>query len=34
MSIGVEAGMPAYQNLNGLQQKNHWQVTTGMQSMF
>jgi hypothetical protein len=34
MTIGVEAGMPAYQNLNGLQLKNHWQVNTGMQAMF
>ena len=34
MSIGVEGGMPVYQNLNGLQLRNHWQITTGMQAMF
>jgi len=26
--------MPVYQNLNGLQLRNHWQITTGMQAMF
>ena len=34
MSLGVEVGLPAYQNLNGLQLRNHWQVTTGIQAMY
>ena len=34
MSIGVEMGAPVYQNLYGLQLRNHWQVTTGIQAMF
>ena len=34
MSIGVEMGAPAYQNLYGLQLRNHWQITTGLQAMF
>lgn len=33
-SIGVEAGIPLYQNLNGLQLKNDWYLTTGVQGMF
>ncbi len=33
-SIGVEAGIPLYQYLNGLQLKNDWYLTAGIQSMF
>ena len=33
-SFGVEGGVPAYQNLNGLQLKNTWQITGGFQAMF
>jgi len=33
-SIGVEAGIPLYQNLNGLQLKNDWYLTAGVQGMF
>lgn len=33
-SIGVEAGIPLYQNLNGLQLKNDWYLTAGIQGMF
>jgi hypothetical protein len=33
-SIGVEGGVPAYQNLNGLQLQNSWQITGGFQAMF
>jgi len=33
-SIGVEAGIPLYQNLNGLQLKNEWYLTAGVQGMF
>ncbi len=33
-SFGLEGGVPAYQNLNGLQLKNSWQITSGFQAMF
>lgn len=33
-SLGVELGMPLYQNLNGLQLKNDWYLTAGVQTMF
>jgi nitrous oxide reductase accessory protein NosL len=33
-SIGVEAGIPLYQDLNGLQLKNDWYLTAGIQGMF
>lgn len=33
-SIGVEGGIPAYQNLNGLQLKTDWLLTVGGQVMF
>jgi hypothetical protein len=33
-SLGVEAGLPVYQNLYGLQMRNSWQLTTGVQAMF
>lgn len=33
-SLGVEAGIPLYQNLNGLQMKNDWYLTAGVQLMF
>ena len=33
-SIGVEGGIPLYQDLNGLQMKNDWYVTAGIQAMF
>lgn len=34
VSLGVEAGMPLYQDLNGLQMKNDWYLTGGVQVMF
>ena len=33
-SFGLEGGLPVYQNLNGLQMSNGWQVTSGFQAMF
>jgi len=33
-SVGVEAGIPLYQYLNGLQLENDWYVTAGIQKMF
>jgi hypothetical protein len=33
-NIGLEGGVPLYQNLNGLQMKNSWQLTGAVQSMF
>lgn len=33
-SFGVEGGVPVYQNLNGLQMKTTWFLTTGIQMMF
>lgn len=33
-SIGVEAGLPLYQNLNGLQLKTTWTLNAGVQVMF
>jgi hypothetical protein len=33
-SLGVEGGIPFYQNLNGLQMKNDWYLTAGLQAMF
>lgn len=33
-SFGLEGGLPAYQNLNGLQMNNGWQDTSGFQAMF
>ncbi|MDA8417576.1 MAG: nitrous oxide reductase accessory protein NosL [Desulfobacteraceae bacterium] len=34
VSLGVEGGVPLYQNLNGLQMKNDWYCTVGLQAMF
>ncbi|MFH0726725.1 MAG: nitrous oxide reductase accessory protein NosL [Pseudomonadota bacterium] len=34
VSIGVEGGLPLYQDLNGLQMKNEWYLTAGLQAMF
>ena len=34
VSLGVEGGIPLYQNLNGLQMKNDWYLTAGVQVMF
>ncbi len=34
VSLGVEGGIPLYQNLNGLQMKNDWYLTAGLQVMF
>jgi len=34
VSIGIEGGIPLYQNLNGLQMKNDWYLTAGVQVMF
>lgn len=34
VSIGVEAGIPFYQDLNGLQLKNDWYLTAGVQGVF
>lgn len=34
VSLGIEAGVPLYQNLNGLQMKNDWYLTAGLQTMF
>jgi hypothetical protein len=33
-SLGVEGGIPLYQDLNGLQMKNDWYLTAGLQAMF
>ena len=33
-SIGVEGGVPLYQDLNGLQLKTDWFLTAGVQAMF
>ena len=33
-SLGIEGGIPLYQNLNGLQMKNDWYLTAGIQAMF
>lgn len=33
-SFGVEGGIPLYQNLNGLQMKSDWYLTSGLQAMF
>ncbi|MBF0518874.1 MAG: nitrous oxide reductase accessory protein NosL [Nitrospirae bacterium] len=33
-SVGVEGGMPLYQDLNGLQMKTTWFMTAGVQVMF
>ena len=33
-SVGVEAGIPLYQYLNGLQLKNDWSFTAGVQKLF
>lgn len=33
-SLGVEGGIPLYQNLNGLQMKSDWYLTAGLQAMF
>ena len=33
-SVGVEGGMPFYQDLNGLQLKTDWFLTAGVQAMF
>jgi hypothetical protein len=34
VSIGIEGGMPLYQDLNGLQLKTRWFMTAGIQVMF
>jgi len=34
VSVGVEGGIPLYQYLNGLQLKNDWYLTAGVQGMF
>ena len=34
ISLGVEGGIPFYQNLNGLQLKTDWLLTAGIQAMF
>jgi nitrous oxide reductase accessory protein NosL len=34
VSIGVEGGIPLYQYVNGLQLKNDWYLTAGIQGMF
>ena len=34
VSIGIEAGIPLYQYLHGLQLKNDWYLTAGLQGMF
>jgi len=34
VSIGIEGGMPLYQNLNGLQLKTKWTLNVGIQIMF
>jgi hypothetical protein len=33
-SLGVEGGIPLYQDLNGLQMKNDWYLTAAVQAMF
>ncbi|QJD29080.1 hypothetical protein [Methylococcus geothermalis] len=33
-SIGVEGGIPVYQNLNGIQLRNSWYLNAGFQAMF
>lgn len=34
VSLGVEGGIPLYQYVNGLQLKNDWYITAGIQGMF
>ena len=34
VSIGIEGGVPLYQNLNGLQMKTEWVLNAGIQIMF
>jgi hypothetical protein len=34
VSIGVEGGVPLYQNVNGLQLETDWFITAGLQVMF
>jgi hypothetical protein len=34
VSLGVEAGLPLYQYLNGLQLKNEWYLTAGISGQF
>jgi hypothetical protein len=34
IGFGLEGGLPVYQNLNGLQMKNSWQITGAFQTMF
>jgi len=34
LSVGVEGGVPLYQNLNGLQMKTKWLINVGVQVMF
>jgi nitrous oxide reductase accessory protein NosL len=34
VSIGIEGGVPLYQNLNGLQLKSTWVINAGIQIMF
>ena len=34
VSIGIEGGIPFYQNLNGLQMKTTWVLNAGIQVMF
>lgn len=34
VSIGIEGGVPLYQDLNGLQLKTRWLLNIGMQLMF
>jgi nitrous oxide reductase accessory protein NosL len=34
ISLGIEGGIPFYQNLNGLQLKTQWLLTAGLQAMF
>lgn len=34
VSVGIEGGIPLYQNLNGLQLKNDWYLTVGVQGVF
>jgi hypothetical protein len=33
-SFGLEAGLPLYENLNGLQMKTRWFIASGFQAMF
>jgi len=34
VTVGVEVGLPLYQDLNGLQLKTDWYLTAGIQAMF